>query len=131
MERELRQRGYLMQSGSLVYDGIARQNKVTNKGETDAVSVFVANDVQVGSATVALGVRYEDIDGSLSNYLTDTEKGNKQQEWMPSISVLYELNESVSLRVLLSLKRADNSSKRSHSASNFAAIASFITTLHY
>lgn len=97
VEREHRQRGYLMQSGSLVYDGIARQNKVTNKGETDAVSVFVANEVQVGSATVTLGVRYEDIDGSLSNYLTDTEKGNKQQEWMPSISVLYELNESVSL----------------------------------
>ena len=97
VEREHRQRGYLMQSGSLAYDGIARQNKVTNKGETDAVSVFVANELQVGSATVTLGVRYEDIDGSLSNYLTDTEKGNKQQEWMPSISVLYELNESVSL----------------------------------
>jgi Fe(3+) dicitrate transport protein len=86
-----------MQSGSLVYDGIARQNKVTNKGETDAVSVFVENELQVGSATVTLGVRYEDIDGSLSNYLTVTEKRNKQQEWMPSISVLYELNESVSL----------------------------------
>ena len=97
VEREHRQRGYLMQGGSLVYDGIARQNKVTNKGETDAVSVFVANEMQVGSAIVTLGVRYEDIDGSLSNYLTDTEKGNRQQEWMPSISVLYELNESVSL----------------------------------
>ncbi len=97
VEREHRQRGYLMQSGSLVYDGIARQNKVTNKGETDAVSVFVANDVQVGNATVTLGVRYEDIDGRLSNYLTNTSNGNKQQEWMPSISVLYELNESLSL----------------------------------
>ena len=97
VEREHRQRGYLMQGGRLVYDGMERQNKVTNMGETDAVSVYAANDVELGSTTVTFGVRYEDIDGRLRNFLADTESENKQQEWMPSVSFLHELNESLSI----------------------------------
>ena len=97
VEREHRQLGYLMQNGRLIFDGIARRNKITNKGETDAVSVFAANEVELGSAVVTLGVRYEDIDGSLNNFLAGTESSNKQQEWMPSISFFYELSDSLSL----------------------------------
>ena len=97
VEREHRQRGYLMQGGSLVYDGIERQNKVTNMGETDAVSVYAANDVELGATTVTVGVRYEDIDGRLRNFLADSESGNKQQEWMPSISFLHEISDSLSM----------------------------------
>ena len=97
VNREHRQRGYLMRGGRLVYDGVQRQNKVTNKGETDAVSVFVSNDFYVGPATVSIGARYEDIQGQLKNFLTSSKAENDQQEWMPSISVFYELTETVSL----------------------------------
>ena len=60
-----------MRGGRLVYDGVQRQNKVTNKGETDAVSVSVSNDFYVGPATVSIGARYEDIQGQLKNFCSD------------------------------------------------------------
>lgn len=97
VEREHRQRGYLMLSGNMIFDGIPRANKTTNKAETDAVSLFVANDIEIGKAVVTLGVRYEDIQGNLQNFLTSTKAENDQQEWMPSLSFFYELNDEISL----------------------------------
>jgi Fe(3+) dicitrate transport protein len=97
VDREHKQRGYLMRSGQLVFDGVSRNPKVVNHAETDAYSVYFSNDFQFERLLVTLGVRHEDISGSVDNLLIGVESANDQQETSPGMSVFFPWNDSLSL----------------------------------
>ena len=96
VDREHKQRGYLMRSGQLVFDGVTRDPKVVNHAETDAYSIYLSNDFQFERMLVTLGVRHEDISGSVDNLLIGVESANDQQETSPGVSVFFPWNDSYS-----------------------------------
>lgn len=97
VERNHKQRGYLMTAGRLEYDGVARAAKTNNRAETTAISLSLLNDFNAGRFTLSPGLRFEKIDGEVENFLTDTLSSNDQNEVMPGISVLYEATELVNI----------------------------------
>ena len=97
VQRNHKQRGYLMTAGSLKYDGLTRAAKTNNRAETTALSLSVLNDFNLGQLTLTPGLRFEKIDGEVENFLTDTLSSNDQTEIMPGISVLYEATELVNV----------------------------------
>ena len=97
VERNHKQRGYLMTDGRLLFDGITRTAKTNNQAETTAVSVSVSNEFQTGALTVSPGVRFEQITGEVENFLTDALTSNDQNEVMPGISALYEATDSINV----------------------------------
>jgi Fe(3+) dicitrate transport protein len=97
VDREHRQKGYLMRAGSLLSDGVARTPKVVNHAETDAYSIYLSNELQLNKLQVTLGVRHEDISGEVNNYLTNVDSSNDQKKTLPGISLFYQLNSSYSL----------------------------------
>ncbi len=97
VERNHKQRGYLMTAGRLEYDGVARAAKTNNRAESTAISLSLLNDFDAGRFTLSPGLRFEKINGEVENFLTDTLTSNDQTEVMPGISVLYEANDRVNV----------------------------------
>ena len=93
VQRNHKQRGYLMTAGALEYDGLIRTAKTNNRAGTTALSLSVLNDFNLGRLTLSPGLRFEKIEGEVENFLTDTLSSNDQTEIMPGISVLYEVTE--------------------------------------
>ena len=54
--RNHQQRSYLMTAGELLSDGIARLPKVVNYSETDAVAVYLQEELSRGPLTISLGL---------------------------------------------------------------------------
>ena len=63
VERDHRPRGYLMQSGRMIFDGIDRGSKLRNRADSQAIAVHVADEIVWRDFTLAVGVRFEDING--------------------------------------------------------------------
>ncbi len=97
VERDHQQRSYLMTAGQLVSDGIVRPSKVVNYAETDAIAVYLQDELSKGDLTLSLGLRYEDIQGSVDNYLTDSVSSNTQSILAPGAGVHYQLSENIGL----------------------------------
>jgi Fe(3+) dicitrate transport protein len=97
VERNHKQRGYLMTGGRLEFDGLARIAKTNNQAQTTALSLSVLNDFKAGRYTVSPGLRIEKIDGEVENFLTTAVTSNNQTEMMPGISVLYEATDLVNV----------------------------------
>ena len=97
VERNHQQRSYQMTSGRLVSDDILRPAKVVNYAETDAVAIYLQNEIAKGDLTLSLGVRYEDIQGSVINRLTNTVSSNNQSIVAPGAGVHYQLTENIGL----------------------------------
>ena len=97
VERNHKQRGYLMTGGRLEFDGIARVAKTKNHAQTTAISLSLLNDFKAGRFTVSPGLRIEEIDGEVENFLTTAVTSNNQTEVMPGISVLYEATDLVNV----------------------------------
>lgn len=95
VERNHQQRSYLMTSGSLVSDGIARPSKVINYAETDAIAIYLQDKFTRGDLTLSLGLRYEDIEGSVDNKLTDSVTSNAQSIVAPGAGVHYQLSDKI------------------------------------
>ena len=97
VERHHQQRSYLMRSGELVSDGIARPAKVINYAETDAIALYLQDEITKGDFTLSLGVRYEDIQGSVDNRITDALSSNNQSILAPGAGGHYQLTQSIGL----------------------------------
>lgn len=97
VERNHQQRSYLMTSGDLVSDGIARPSKVINYAETDAVAIYLQDKLTKGDLTLSLGLRYEDIEGSVDNRLNNSVTSNTQSILAPGAGVHYQLSENIGL----------------------------------
>ena len=96
VERDHRQRGYLMAGGNLVWDGIARGSKAINEADTDALAVFLADEIVRGNWRVNLGVRYEDIAGNFHDRRADARTGSSQSVVSPGIGVHWQTTERIS-----------------------------------
>ncbi|MDG0970769.1 MAG: TonB-dependent receptor [Porticoccaceae bacterium] len=97
VERDHQQRSYLMTAKQLVSDGITRPSKVVNYAETDAIAVYLQDELSKGDLTLSLGLRYEDIQGSVDNFLTGSVSSNKQSILAPGAGVHYQLSENIGL----------------------------------
>jgi Fe(3+) dicitrate transport protein len=95
--RNHQQRSYLMTTGNLVSDGIDRASKVIKYAETNAFALYLQEELSRGDLTLSLGIRYEDIQGSVDNKLTDTESSNKQSILAPGAGLHYQLTENIGL----------------------------------
>ena len=97
VERDHQPRTYLMSNSIMVSDGIPRLPKTLNKATTDAWAAHITSKFSWGDFALSLGLRHEDIDGEVANYLIDTLKGQKQKLTAASISGIWQATDSTSL----------------------------------
>ena len=97
VDRDHRKAGFLMESGNLVDNGIDYPSKVQNHAESQAVSLYASNRFYINQVEIDLGVRYEDIEGDLTNHMLAVTKSNDQSKVLPGLSALWGLSESTSL----------------------------------
>ena len=97
VERDHRQRGYLVAGGNLVWDGIARGSKTINAADTDALAVFLADEIVRGNWRLNLGLRFEDIAGDFHDMRADARRGSSQSVVSPGIGVHWQATERFSL----------------------------------
>ena len=97
VDRDHRKAGFLMESGNLVDNGIDYPSKVQNHAESQAVSLYASNRFYINQVEIDLGVRYEDIEGDLTNHMLAVTKSNDQSKVLPGLSALWGISESTSL----------------------------------
>lgn len=98
VERDHRARGYWMQGGELVFDGVAdRPKKALNKAETDAWALYISDQISYGDWRVNLGVRSERIEGELDNHLTDSLQSNTETVVIPGAGIFYQFTDELGL----------------------------------
>ena len=86
-----------MSNSIMVSDGIPRLPKTLNKATTDAWATHITSKFSLGDVALSLGLRHENIDGEVANYLIDTVKGQKQELTAASISGIWQVTDSISL----------------------------------
>ena len=97
VDRDHRKAGFLMESGNLVDNGIDYPSKVQNHAESQAVSLYASNRFYINQVEIDLGVRYEDIEGDLTNHMLAVTKSNDQSKVLPGLSALWGVSESTSV----------------------------------
>jgi len=97
VDRDHRKAGFLMESRNLVDNGVDYPSKVQNHAESQAVSLYVSNRFYINQLEIELGVRYEDIEGDLTNHILAVTKSNDQSKVLPGLSALWGVSESTSV----------------------------------
>ena len=95
VRRRHQTRSYLMTSGTMVSDGITRSFKTNNYAQTDAFALSVSDDISWLDWTFNIGVRHEDISGSVDNKLLDKLAENTQTITTPGFGVYRQLTDSL------------------------------------
>jgi Fe(3+) dicitrate transport protein len=99
VDREHRLAGYLMADGIMNLDGKIRDPKVFNHAETEAWSLFVEDEIMIGSLTINLGGRLEEIQGELENKLAVLETNNDQDSMTLGAGAHWQVTDSIGLLV--------------------------------
>ena len=98
VERNHEVAGFLIQNSRLVSDGIARDPRLVNRGETDALALFFIDSVDVGNWKFNFGTRFETIDGSLQDFSDpDNNNDNSQSVVIPGAGAFYQLTDHLGL----------------------------------
>lgn len=98
VERNHMPRGYLMQSGRLVFDGLSRLPKLLNRAATQAIAVFASEELTWGAATLTLGVRHESIHGEREDMRPHRPFSEGAQEvTSPGVGLHWQLTEPLSI----------------------------------
>lgn len=95
VHRNHQQRSYLMDSGRLVSDGIARPPKVLNYAKSQALALYLNNELSRDDWTINVGLRFEEIDGSLHNKLTGSKYNNSQSIVAPGLGVHKKISDKL------------------------------------
>ena len=95
VRRRHQTRSYIMTSGVMLSDGIPRPFKTNNYAQTEAVAISVSDDISWSDWTFNIGVRHEDISGSVDNKLLDTLAENTQTITTPGVGVYRQLTDSL------------------------------------
>jgi len=93
----LQDSSYLMRSGAMLSDGLARPFKTNNYAHTKAYALSISDDITWSDWTLNLGVRHEDIEGSVDNKLLDVMTENSQSITAPGLGLHRQLTEKMSL----------------------------------
>ena len=88
---------YLMSNYQMVPDGIPRAPKTQNKAATDAYAAYLSTKVALGAVSVTVGVRHEDIEGEVANYIADTVVSQEQKLTSASISSMWQITNTTSI----------------------------------
>ena len=88
-----------MANGIMNVDGKTRDPKVFNHAETEAWSLFVEDEIMIGSLTVNIGGRFEDIQGELDNKLAVLETNNDQDSMTLGAGAHWQVTDSIGLLV--------------------------------
>ncbi len=97
VDREHRLAGYLMADGIMNSDDKIRDPKVLNHAETEAWSLFVEDEIMIGSLTFNLGGRFEDIQGELQDKLAVLETNNDQDSMTLGAGLHWQVTDSIGL----------------------------------
>lgn len=98
VERDHSVRGYWMVDKQLLWDeNNDYVNKALNRAQTDAIAVYVNDEVSWDKWIVSLGVRGEWIEGELDDDLNQSYTSNSAQMFMPGIGVFYQWSEALGL----------------------------------
>jgi Fe(3+) dicitrate transport protein len=97
VERNHQPKTYLMTSQQMVADNIQRAPKVVNKAQSDAVAVYAIVRATLGSVSLDVGARHEDIDGEVRNDMTGETVERSQSLTSPSVSAIWELSDTLSV----------------------------------
>ena len=95
VRRRHQQRSYLMRSAQVVSDGIERPYKTNNFAHTDALAVSVSNQISWADWTINVGVRHEDISGSVDNILEGTSIASDQSITAPGFGAHLQVTETI------------------------------------
>ncbi len=97
VERNHQVRGYTMDGGELVFDGVPRAPKVLNRQESDAYAVFLRDEIYIGDWRLTAGLRYEDIRGESIDHLTGARRENDQEAVIPALSAFWQVTSRIGL----------------------------------
>lgn len=96
--RDHQPRGYLMQSGRMAFDGIARRPKLRNRADSRAVAVHVSDEIAWRDFKLTIGARFEDIDGRFENRRDgEPEKTSAQRVLAPGVGLHWQASERIGL----------------------------------
>ncbi len=88
---------YLMSEYRMVPDGIPRAPKTQNKAKTDAIAAYVTSQFSVDNLSLTLGVRHENIDGEIENFIAESVTGQEQELSAASLSGIWKISDSASV----------------------------------
>jgi Fe(3+) dicitrate transport protein len=94
VERDHSQRGYLMQNGVLVDDGQNVNKRALNKAQTDAIALYLSDEIDYKKWKVQLGLRYENIDGEVVDELA-ADASNSQSIVLPGLGVFFQFSDEL------------------------------------
>ena len=98
VERHHMPRGYLMQSGQLVFDGRSRRPKALNRADTEALALFASEELTWRTATLTLGLRHERISGEREDLRPrGTFSESSQAVTSPGAGIHWQLTEALSV----------------------------------
>ena len=92
VDRDHRQRGYLMTDGALIWDEVNRGSKVNNHQNSEALAIYVEDEVDWKDLTVTIGLRFEDIEGLRINNLNNETKTTNQDFLSPGFGMHWQIN---------------------------------------
>lgn len=95
VRRRHQTRSYLMTSGTMISDDIARPFKTNNYAQTEAVAVSISDDIAWSGWIFNVGVRHEDIKGSVDDKLLGTLAENSQSITAPGFGVYRQVTDNI------------------------------------
>jgi Fe(3+) dicitrate transport protein len=99
VRRRHQARSYLMRSAVMISDGISRPFKTNNYAQTEALALSISDDISWADWTLNIGVRYEDIEGSVDDKVSDTLLKNSQSIISPGIGLHKRITNKLGLLV--------------------------------
>ena len=97
VERRHSVRAYNMIDGKMVYDGIERSLRTRNKGETDAIALFVKDKISFEKWTITAGLRGEFYDSEFTNFLSNTKRDRSEEVFLPGVGAFYQYTPNLGL----------------------------------
>lgn len=89
-------RAYNMINGILVYDGIERDPRLSNIGETSAYALFVRDNIQYRQWQTTLGLRAEHIQSKLTDRLNPAFSNEQNQSVLiPGVGIFYQYSDQL------------------------------------
>jgi len=100
IERKHTEEAFFMRSSALVADGAGEYATTTNIEETEALSVFIQDTINLDQLDLTFGLRGEFFDSFYQNKAVGKEEDWQEKSshiWLPSISGFYTLSENAGL----------------------------------
>ena len=95
VERDHTEQGFLMRSGALQTDGDGVRTTLLQRERSDAVALFIKDEITYGRLRVTPGVRFESVDYESVNQSTGARLESSDQIWLPGLGVHYQLSDSL------------------------------------